>query len=182
MVSLVVLLLCFAVAACCTFLIITTLQMKRRKAVAHQNAANTITPDRSSTNSTIKMKHAKQSPQSGQSSHRGSPQHGTPFTLNYGTANPVNLENSETKDSGAVIFVDSSSNQNQGVGSSNEATPLLRNEDATSLAAAGDFEFGTLSEASGLWHRDLAGRHIVKFVILLLLLVFSSLVVNLRAT
>ena len=182
-VSLAVLLLCFIVAGSCTFLIIMTLQLKKKKAVAQRTVANTITPENTSTNSTIKMKHARPSPEGGkrESPQEESPQRRIPYTVNYGTVEPGSLETSETKDAtehGPVIFVDSSNSRGAPPGQQgNETTPLLPNEDAASM---GDFEFGSLSEASGVWHRDLAGRHIIRFVVLLLLLVFSSLVVSLH--
>ena len=176
------LLICFVVAAICTFLIIITLQIKNSKATAQRNAANIITPDETSTNSVhaVKMKKARPSPEGGRASQRGtplrgSPQRGSPFALNYGTNEPGGMQDSETRSRGDVIFVDSSAsrpaNQN------NENTPLL-GEDAKSTTTAGEFEFGVLSEASGLWYRDHSGRHIIRFVVLLLLLVFSSLVVS----
>ena len=176
------------VAAVFTFLITMTMQLKKNRAAAQRNAANTITPDNVSTNSAVKMKHARPSPESGQAKQRcsprgGSPQEGRPFTLNYGATESGSMDETGTNERGAIIFVDSSKSRgaslaNQNKSTDDETAPLLHDEDATSTQTTGDFEFGVLSEASGIWHRDLAGRHLIRFIVLLLLLVFSSLVVS----
>ena len=161
--SLVVLLISFVVTAICTFLIILTTK-KLQKAPSTENSFFNV-PDESSTNN-VKLKRARPSPDHIQTA--------TPFALNG---------SDEGTTTNGVIFVDNSSSQSaeeyhEGGGAAedqDEKTPLLTRERATTSP---DVQFGTISEDAGLWYRDLAGKHLLRFVVLLLLLIFSSMVVS----
>ena len=94
----------------------------------------------------------------------------------------------------AVYFTDSSTSKHSGKGEqrrggdgADESSPLLVKDGASSARggdeleseeSAADFQFGVLMENSGLWYRDISGRHLIRFIVLLLLLLFSSLVVR----
>ena len=61
-----------------------------------------------------------------------------------------------------------------------ESTPLLtinKDEIQADLPTT-DFKFGTLTANTGIWDKDTSGKNLIRFVILLLLLVFSSFVVR----
>ena len=61
-----------------------------------------------------------------------------------------------------------------------ERTPLLKkveNEAEIELPTP-NFQFGILTGNIGLWHRDVSGKNLIRFVVLLLFLVFSSFVVS----
>ena len=166
--SLVVLLISFVVTAICTFLIILTTK-KLQKAPSTENSFFNV-PDESSTNN-VKLKRARPSPDHIQTA--------TPFALNGSDEDQHEREGTTTN---GVIFVDNSSSQSaeeyHGAAAAedqDEKTPLLSRKRATTPP---DVQFGTISEDAGLWYRDLAGKHLLRFVVLLLLLIFSSMVVS----
>lgn len=178
-ITLAVLFICFMVAVICTFMIVFTtrnLQNRNTTNLRDQDEADAITREDSSCNSTnVKMKQARPSPTT-----RKTPGN---ETLNYGTnsgnfrdpSGPVN-----SNDSG-IIFVDSNQTDSASLSAVNqdtdETSPLLKNKNSDEVSSTG-FQFGIISEDTGLWYRDISGKHLIRFVILLLLLVFSSLVVS----
>jgi len=96
------------------------------------------------------------------------------------------VKQSPVKDQSEIMFENSSEvaaphlnvdNVNGFVG---ESTPLLtinKDEIQADMPTA-DFKFGTLTTNTGLWKKDVSGKSLIRFVILLLLLVFSSFVVR----
>ena len=165
----------FIITALCTLLVILTARRHQVKAAKKTEAS--ITPEEPSS-SNVKMKHARPSPVAS-----GSPR-ATPFSLNDN--DQEDLQGSQNSTAKGVIFVDSEYAQGDRGGqrqseittAANETTPLLKSGKIEAEPSS-DFQFGVISEDTGLWYRDLSGKHLIRFVILLLLLLFSSLVVSL---
>lgn len=158
----------FVITAICTFFIILaagTVQKKSRE-------SSFIVPDDASTNN-VKLKHARQSPD-----RPGTPRRVTPFSLNYGSDSGKHEESGSATN--GVIFVDSSSQriESEGGDQEDETKPLLMGGAQQAEAPAPDIQFSTISEDTGISYRNIAGKHLIRFVVLLLLLIFSSLVVS----
>ncbi len=128
------------------------------------NAA-ALPPENTSCNS-VKLKYARPSP----------PGERNPFAED----NNGNGGNSLDKTEG-TIFVSSEQKSDDDIEDNQETSPLIKGR-ATSRAVSPDepseFQFGTFSEGTGLWSRDVSGRNLTRFVILLISMVFSSLVVR----
>ena len=76
---------------------------------------------------------------------------------------------------------DSSSAENKEDIHNGEMTPLLKSMEKKAIShdpSVADFHFGTFDGDTGLWSRDESGKNLIRFVIILLFLVFSSLVVS----
>lgn len=178
-ISLAVLVICFLITTICTVMIIL-IARKMRKASSPKREASPQEPSSASTND-VKLKRARLSPSVGQRS----PNTPVPFTINSDTRkveeNP-NSTDSKTK----IVYEDSAKTASLDLSDEtkhNEYSPLLgsrtnRNRREISPDEPSSLQFGDFTEGMGLWYRDAAGKHMIRFVILLVLLVFSSLVVR----
>lgn len=171
--SLVVLVISFTITATCTFFIILAAGKLQKKTPTRESSF--IMPDETSTNN-VKLKHARPSPD-----RPRSPQ--TPFSLNYGTDSGQHGESDYATN--GVVFVDSNSQSASVTGSevadqdgskTDETTPLLMGGARQAEVSVPDLQFGAVSEDTGLWYRDISGKHLIRFIVLLLLLIMSSLV------
>lgn len=169
--------LCFVLAAICTFLVLLTARKLQRKASKKLDEdRHDISREHSSIND-VKMKKAKPSPE-GKRSDSSTPDYGSSRGSPYSADKHTGVINT------GVIFVE----DNSGDSSirdyprerEDEKSPLLKEKEAEtgSVTEASEFGFGVISEATGLWYRDISGKHLMRFMVLLLLLVFSSLVVS----
>lgn len=172
-----VLVLCFAITASCTFWIIFTTGKLQHKANAKNTCSNNepssvAREDTSPVN--VKLKRARPSPECAKS--------GTPFSLQNDSdlerrASPPAYSHGVEPATNGFIFVDSSASESRGEGgledsSASEDTPLLLKRTGREPREV------VASEDVGLWYRDIAGKHLLRFIVLLLLLIFSSLVVS----
>lgn len=165
----------FTITATCTFFIILAAGKLQKKTPTRESSF--IMPDETSTNN-VKLKHARPSPD-----RPRSPQ--TPFSLNYGTDSGQHGESDYATN--GVVFVDSNSQSASVTGSevadqdgskTDETTPLLMGGARQAEVSVPDLQFGAVSEDAGLWYRDISGKHLIRFIVLLLLLIMSSLVVS----
>ena len=108
-----------------------------------------------------------------------------PFTTNDEDRDRSLIKRSPIADQSEIVFENSNeavaSKLNTDNGFVGESTPLLtmnKNNILPDMPTA-DFKFGTLTANTGLWHKDVSGKNLIRFVVLLLLLVFSSFVVSL---
>jgi hypothetical protein len=175
-ISFVMLLVCFVIGAICTFFVVMTAGRLQKQPI--EKVSGLIATEDVSTNSIVKLKNARPSPD----------RRRTPLTIS-----PYNHSDSgedEDHNSGAngVRFVDSSNSSSQTVPSgrgqegqeaaAEETTPLLKGNVQQRRVWSAGFQGGSTSEDTGLWYRDITGKHLIRFVVLLLLLLFSSMVVS----
>ena len=181
-ITLVILLSCFAITLVCVFLVIA----RSRKSAKTTNTAKTDlqletnTPvERSYQNSSITKRNI--SPQA---------QSGKPLVVNYG-ADSLSSDTS-LKDSNSLFVPAAASNspvksahdfrahedKHRNSPPPKENTPLLSSSNATRPELeATVVGFGTMPTV-GLWDKDTSGKHLVRFIVLLMFLMFSSLVVS----
>ena len=174
MISLAVLVLCCAVTTICVFLIILTARSQQKKAARKRQEEQKITAENSSCNS-VKLKNAKPSPEGNRGPINEVPYYGGTQSDEDGGGNA------------GVIFVDSNRDSSRVLlreeNAEDESASLLtksvegRSEHGDGVSVV-EFGLGIISEATGLWYRDTSGRHLMRFMILLLLLVLSSFMVS----
>ena len=158
-ISLIILVISFVVATLCIGLIIF---LTRRIQKANRNQADSLVRETSTSSNNMKLKYARHSPIHTYQN----------ATLDY-TSNEGEVDSKTT----GVIFVNNgnSSNltlQDEDTISDGEKKPLLKDYEKSQETS--DY----VSEDAGLWFRDLSRKHLIRFLILLILLVFSSLVVR----
>ena len=177
------------------FLIIMRIRKFQNDSLRIHNNDKAITPETTSSSSTRSssvresplLRERNSSRNSSQPISAGFPQASEPFTLNekgnersFLKPSPISLEG----DRSGVVFENSgevpTSLRANNDGYVGESTPLLtlNKKEIQSDMPTADFRFGTLTSNTGLWHRDSSGKNLIRFVILLLFLVFSSFVVS----
>ena len=178
--SLVVLVICFIVGAVCVIIIILATrkmnQTNKKDRVALEETKQS-SPERQST--TAPNRRSPQSyavnygAESLNSNSNGSSYGATPLLKREDT--PVSVGDPP---GGATIDFDSPLAKKATKDElSSEKTPLLR-RDVSPEPSSVNYSLELPTNSSGLWYRDKSGQHLMRFIVLIIFLLFSSFVVS----